>query len=75
MLDVVGIHCERLAELERLLDDIVNNPTFLNDENFDVRLDVQKMVEELFKDAVTATSSGGNKTFTFTYFQLIFLKF
>ncbi|CAL4069011.1 unnamed protein product [Meganyctiphanes norvegica] len=63
VLDAVSIHRERLAELERLLDDIVTNPTVLSDEDFEDTLQtVQTMVEKLYNDAYTATSSGGEKT-------------
>lgn len=60
MLDTVSIHRERLAELERLLQDILIRPTVLNDEIFEETLaTVLSQVEELWEDAKEAARSGG----------------
>ncbi|KAK7082221.1 Laminin subunit gamma-1 [Halocaridina rubra] len=59
VLDSVSIHRERLAELERLLADIVSNPTVLNDEDFEETLrTVMSQVEQLWNDAREAARSG-----------------
>lgn len=56
----MSIHRERLAELERLLADIVSNPTVLNDEDFEETLStVMIQVEQLWTDAREAAKSGG----------------
>lgn len=56
----MSIHRERLAELERLLADIVSNPTVLNDEDFEETLStVMTQVEQLWEDAREAARSGG----------------
>ncbi|XP_050698804.1 laminin subunit gamma-1-like isoform X2 [Eriocheir sinensis] len=63
VLDSVSIHRERLAELERLLQDILIHPTVLNDEIFEETLaTVMSQVEELWDDAQEAARSGGDKT-------------
>ncbi|KAG7171849.1 Laminin subunit gamma-1-like 1 [Homarus americanus] len=63
VLDSVSIHRERLAELERLLADIVSNPTVLNDEDFEETLaTVISQVEQLWDDAREAAHSGGDKS-------------
>lgn len=63
VLDSVSAHRERLAELERLLADIVSNPTVLNDEDFEKTLStVMTQVEQLWADAREAARSGGDKT-------------
>ncbi|XP_069161690.1 laminin subunit gamma-1 isoform X3 [Procambarus clarkii] len=63
VLDSVSVHRERLAELERLLADIVSNPTVLNDEDFEETLvSVTTQVEQLWGDAREAARSGGDKT-------------
>ncbi|XP_066981652.1 laminin subunit gamma-1 isoform X2 [Macrobrachium rosenbergii] len=63
VLDSVSIHGERLAELERLLADIVSNPTVLSDEAFEETLrSVLVQVEELWNDAREAAKSGGDRT-------------
>lgn len=60
VLDSVSIHRERLAELERLLQDILIHPTVLNDEIFEETLaTVMSQVEELWDDAQEAARSGG----------------
>lgn len=60
MLDSVSIHRERLAELERLLQDIILHPTVLNDEIFEETLaTVTSQVEQLWNDAQEAARSGG----------------
>ncbi|XP_071512701.1 laminin subunit gamma-1 isoform X2 [Panulirus ornatus] len=63
VLDSVSVHRERLAELERLLSDIVSNPTVLDDDDFDETLrTVMSQVEQLWDDAREAARSGGDKT-------------
>ncbi|XP_069998126.1 laminin subunit gamma-1 isoform X4 [Penaeus vannamei] len=63
VLDSVSVHRERLAELERLLADIVSNPTVLNDEDFEETLStVMTQVDQLWEDAREAAKSGGDKT-------------
>uniref|UniRef100_A0A6A7FTH6 Laminin subunit gamma-1-like isoform X1 n=3 Tax=Hirondellea gigas TaxID=1518452 RepID=A0A6A7FTH6_9CRUS len=60
VLDAVSIHRERLAELERLLADIVSNPTVLNDDDFERALtSVMARVEELWEDAKDAANAAG----------------
>lgn len=60
VLDSVSIHRERLAELERLLQDIIIHPTVLNDDIFEKTLTtVTSQVEELWNDAQEAARSGG----------------
>ena len=54
------IHRERLAELERLLRDIVDNPTVLTDDDFDETLSIIiNKVDSLWNDAKNAATSGG----------------
>ena len=53
VLDAVSIHRERLAELERLLADIVSNPTVLNDEQF------ERTLNEVGKEPVRAHPQWG----------------
>ena len=54
------MHRERLAELERLLQDILIHPTVLNDEVFEETLTtVMSQVEDLWKDAQEAAHSEG----------------
>lgn len=61
MLDAVSIHREQLAELERLLTDIVSNPTVLNDEDFEQTLNsVLERVNQLWEDAKNAANAGGD---------------
>lgn len=63
VLDSVSVHRERLAELERLLQDILIHPTVLNDEVFEETLStVMSQVENLWKDAQEAARSEGDKT-------------
>ncbi|KAF2367040.1 Laminin IV [Trinorchestia longiramus] len=63
VLDAVSIHRERLAELERLLADIVNNPTVLNDQDFERALaGVITSVRELWEDASRAADLGDGQT-------------
>uniref|UniRef100_A0A0P4W2M2 Laminin subunit gamma-1 n=1 Tax=Scylla olivacea TaxID=85551 RepID=A0A0P4W2M2_SCYOL len=63
VLDSVSVHRERLAELERLLQDILIHPTVLNDEDFEETLStVMSQVENLWKDAQEASRSEGDKT-------------
>lgn len=60
VLDAASVHREKLAELERLLADILNTPTVLNDEDFDSTLTViMQQVEVLWEDAKEASRSGG----------------
>lgn len=54
------MHRERLAELERLLQDILIHPTVLNDEVFEETLTtVMSQVEDLWNAAQDAARSGG----------------
>lgn len=63
VLDAVSIHRERLAELERLLSDIISNPTVLNDIAFEDALNsVMADVDKLWSDAQAAATSGGEAT-------------
>ncbi|XP_018015390.1 laminin subunit gamma-1 isoform X2 [Hyalella azteca] len=63
VLDAVSIHRERLAELERLLADIVSNPTVLNDQDFERALAlVMTSVQDLWDDASRAADLGGGQT-------------
>lgn len=60
VLDSVSLHRERLAELERLLQDILTNPTVLNDEMFEKTLTtVMVQVEDLWNATQEAARSGG----------------
>lgn len=60
----MSVHRERLAELERLLADIVSNPTVLNDEDFEETLStVMTQVDQLWEDAREAARSGGKSFF------------
>ncbi|RXG52055.1 Laminin subunit gamma-1 [Armadillidium vulgare] len=59
VLDAVSVHRERLAELERLLSDIISNPTVLNDIAFEDALNsVMADVDQLWNDAQAAATSG-----------------
>ena len=63
VLDALGVHRERLSELERLLKDILNNPTVLSDDAFEEKMaTVINMVDSLWNDAKNAASSGGETT-------------
>ncbi|KAB7502509.1 Laminin subunit gamma-1 [Armadillidium nasatum] len=63
VLDAVSVHRERLAELERLLSDIISNPTVLNDIAFEDALNsVMADVDQLWNDAQAAATSGGEAT-------------
>lgn len=64
----MSVHRERLAELERLLADIVSNPTVLNDEDFEETLStVMTQVDQLWEDAREAAKSGGRILFFTVY--------
>lgn len=64
----MSVHRERLAELERLLADIVSNPTVLNDEDFEETLStVMTQVDQLWEDAREAARSGGKSFFLPVY--------
>lgn len=57
--DAVGTHRENLRKLENVLKDINNNPTVINDEQFEKKLkEVQAYVNELEKNAKLATTGG-----------------
>ncbi|XP_025424275.1 laminin subunit gamma-1 isoform X2 [Sipha flava] len=57
--DAVGAHRENLRKLEKVLKDINNNPTVINDADFEQKLaEVQLYVNQLEKNAKLAT--GGN---------------
>ncbi|KAK3862970.1 hypothetical protein Pcinc_031206 [Petrolisthes cinctipes] len=63
VLDSVHAHRERLAELERILNDIESSPTVPNDRDFDETLTlVMEEVEQLWADAKQAAHSGGDRT-------------
>lgn len=62
--DAVGTHRENLRKLEKVLKDINNSPTVINDEEFEQKLkEVQLYVNELEKDAKLATG-GECKTYS-----------
>jgi len=54
--DAVATHRENLRKLENVLKDINNNPTVINDEQFERKLkEVQSFVNELETTAKLAT--------------------
>lgn len=54
--DAVATHRENLKNLEKVLKDINEHPTVINDEDFEFKLkEVQSYVNELEKNAKLAT--------------------
>lgn len=65
--DAVGEHRKNLRHLENVLKDIKNNPTVVNDEEFDKKLKaVQAAVDELERNAKDATGGEYNILFYLT---------
>lgn len=59
--EAVHFHNEKLAQLNKILDDIERNPTVIDDATFEIQLkSIQSQIKNLFEDA--KKSAGGDET-------------
>ncbi|XP_067003262.1 laminin subunit gamma-1 [Anabrus simplex] len=57
--DAANAHRQKLAELEKVLNDIASSPTVISDEEFDKKLnEVERIVDDLWNDAKRGAGTG-----------------